>query len=182
MQPLAMLRQTLKNLANTEHYLFSVTDLSGLFPQYSAAALHNLIKRAEQVQVLQRVCRGIYLYPDANPNDGLLLYHTAARLRASDFNYISLETALSDVGIISQIPLNWITLMSSGRSHIVNCGKFGNIEFTHTKRQATDLVNELSFDQRCGLWRASVALALQDMRYTRRSLDLVDPELANEFI
>ena len=31
------------------------------------------------------------------------------------FNYISLETALSDEGVISQIPINRITIMSTGR-------------------------------------------------------------------
>lgn len=36
--------------------------------------------------------------------------------------------------IISQIPINRITLMSSGRSSIINCGTFGSIEFIHTKK------------------------------------------------
>ena len=63
--------------------------------------------------------------------------------------------------------------MSSGRSHVVDCGDFGNIEFIHTARQAGDLASELSYDAGCHLWRVSDSLALRDMKVTRSSLDLV---------
>ena len=131
---------------------------------------------------LERICRGVYIYPAVLPKDGLLLFHVAARLRADGLNYISLETALSDVGVISQIPVNWITLMSSGRSSIIECGVRGSIEFIHTNRVATELSKYLSYDVRCGLWRANIELALQDMRFTRRSLDLVDWSVVHELI
>jgi len=62
------------------------------------------------------------MYPRVAYPAGLVLFHTGARLRASGFNYISLETILSDAGVISQIPMNWITLMSSGRTTTVSCG------------------------------------------------------------
>ncbi len=176
------LEHTLKKLADSEHYLFALNDLRGIFPEKHPAAFKALIGRAEQSRLLQRVCRGVYLYPDANPNNGLTLYHAAARLRAGEFNYISLESALSDAGVISQIPINWITLMSSGRSHIVDCGRFGKIEFIHTKRKAQDLSEWLFYDQRCHLWRASVELALRDMKLTRRNTDLIDWEMVNEFV
>jgi hypothetical protein len=113
---------------------------------------------------------------------GLVLFHTAAKLRADGFNYLSLETVLSDAGVISQIPLNWITLMSSGRSHIVSCAEFGHIEYIHTKRRPVDVADQLSYDQDCHLWRASVKLALQDMKLTRRSTDLIDWEAASEYL
>ena len=87
---------------------------------------------------------------------GLVLYHAAAHLRAREFNYLSLESVLSDAGVISQISMNWITLMSSGRNY--------------------------TYDPRVRLWRASVLQALKDMRLTRRSTDLIDWEIANEFV
>ena len=81
--------------------------------------------------------------------DGLMLFHIAAHLRANELNYISLETALSDAGIISQIPMHWISIKSSGRSNIISCGEFGTIEFVHTNQKPYDIMNQLSYDK---LW------------------------------
>lgn len=108
-----------------------------------------------------------------------LVYRTS---RADTLNYISLETVLSDAGVISQIPMNTITIMSSGRSHVLRCDKFGRIEFVHTSQKPADLVDTLYYDKRCGLWRASIAQAIQDMKSTRRNCDLIDWELVNELI
>lgn len=182
MQPIKQLAQVLENLADDEHYLFTPGDLRAAFPHHSAGAFRALISRAEKTGLLRRVCRGLYLYPRVNYDRGLLLYHAAARLRADEFNYISLESALSDAGVISQIPMNWLTLMSSGRSQIVKCGDIGTIEFIHTKKRAADLRDHLTYDARCHLWRASVTLAIRDMKATRRSLDLIDWEAVNELV
>lgn len=182
MHPLHQLAAALKTLASPEHYLFTLSDLSSLLPDHTQAALQVLLGRAVRANVLQRVCRGLYLYPDVYPNDGLLLYHAAARLRAGDFNYLSLESVLSDAGVISQVPIGWITLMSSGRNRIVDCGHFGRIEFIHTRRPVTDIAAHLHWDSHCHLWRASVALALRDMKYTHRNTDLIVWELAHEFV
>jgi len=111
-----------------------------------------------------------------------LLYHAAARLRAGDFNYLSVESVLSDAGAISQVPMGWLTLMSSGRNRIVDCGHFGRIEYIHTQRPAAKLAGQLSWDGRIGLWRASVALALKAFKHTHRSDDLIDWEFINDLI
>jgi len=171
-QPIRQLRDTLAALADRDHCLFTVSDLAGAVPDCRQPPL--LLSRAVKAGILHRVCKGVYLYPIRDYPRGNLLFHAASLLRASEFNYISLESALSDAGLISQLPINWITLMSSGRSHIVNCGAFGNIEFVHTARKAGDLAGELTYDATCRLWRASTNLALRDMRATRRSLDLVE--------
>lgn len=91
-----------------------------------------LLSCAVKAGLLRRVCKGIYLYPVRDYPMGDLLYHAAARPRAAEFNYLSLESVLSEAGVISQIPMNWISLMSSGGSHIVDCGDCGHIEFIHT--------------------------------------------------
>ncbi len=182
MQPIKELTRLLERLAGEEHYLFSPDDMRSALPGASPSAFKVLLSRAEKSGLLRRVCRGIYLYPRVAHPAGMILLHTAAKLRAGGFNYLSLETVLSDAGVISQIPLNWITLMSSGRSHIVKCGDFGHIEYIHTKRRPEDVADQLRYDQDCRLWRASVALALQDMKWTRRSTDLIDWEVANEYI
>lgn len=132
-----------------------------------------VLSRSVKAGLLRRVCRGVYLYPPAAKTLEHVLFHTAARLRPDEMNYISLETALSDAGLISQVPMNWITLMSSGRSHVVDCGEFGHMEFVHTTQTPRDLAGELTYDTDRHLWRASVNQALRDMKATRRSMDLV---------
>ncbi len=182
MQPIRILVANLNKMANPQRYLFSFSDLRSLLPLLSETSFKTLLSRAVKEGHLERVCRGLYIYPPANTQDGLLLFHAAARLRADEFNYISLETVLSDVGAISQIPINRIFIISSGRSNTIDCGNRGTIEFIHTNRKPTDLQSDLIYDSRCGLWRANVMLALKDMRATRRSLDLIDWSVINEYV
>lgn len=182
MQPIKQLTSTLANLADAEHYLFTLDDLRALLPAQSDAALKTLLSRAVAEGHLARVCRGIYLYERVDYPPGFTLFHAAARLRADTFNYISLETALSDAGVISQIPINCITIMTAGRSNRIDCGAWGSIEFVHTRKRPADLASQLHYDAPCHLWRASVALALKDMRATRRNMDLIDWSLAHELV
>lgn len=176
MQPSTYFQRQLAELASAERYLFSTSDLRGVLPSVSPASFKSILHRAVRDRVLVRVCRGLHLYPLVDYPKGLLLYHAAARLRAHQFNYLSLESVLSDAGLISQIPMQWVTLMSSGRTSTVSCGSFGTIEFVHTSQSAAILADELAYDSRCRLWRASTALAIRDMRNTRRSLDLLHME------
>ncbi|MEK6734648.1 MAG: hypothetical protein AABY27_06075 [Pseudomonadota bacterium] len=182
MQPMKYLNNCLEHHANSEHYLFMLQDLRALFPDLSNAAFKTLLSRTTNAGRLKRICRGLYFYNKAIPSNGLLLFHAASLLRANEFNYISLETVLSDIGIISQIPFNWISVMSSGRSNIISCGEFGTIEFIHTKQKPADIMEQLIYDSDCRLWRANAALALRDMKITHRNCDLIDWEIVNEFI
>ena len=187
MQPIHTLMQGIATLAGAQGCLFAAQDLRALLPALSDNAFKTLLSRAAQgghagvhsgVR-LQRVCRGVYaaaLGMQTPNSSGLLLFHVAALLRAHAFNYISLETALSAQGLISQVPMNWISIMSSGRSSVVPCGQWGTIEFVHTKRRPDAVASQLHYDSACRLWRANPALALRDMRVTRRSMDLVDAQ------
>lgn len=182
MQPMRYLSQWLSENADNRHYLFTSRDLRPLFTELSDTTFKTLLSRAVSSKLLMRLCRGLYLYQKALPNDGLLLFHAAAMLRADEFNYISLETTLSDTGVISQIPVNWITIMSSGRSNTISCGNYGNIEFVHTNQKPADLIKNLTYDHLRGMWQANVELALRDMKVTHRNTDLIDWDIANELI
>jgi predicted transcriptional regulator of viral defense system len=160
--------------------MFAPSDLAAAVPGCGQLAV--LLSRATKAGVLKRVCRGIYFYPVPGYITGNLLFHAVARLRAGEFNYISLETALSDAGVISKVPMNWISLMTSGRSHVVDCGDYGHIEFVHTAQQPADIGGELTYDTERHLWRASERQALRDMKATRRSMELVDEEVARELV
>jgi predicted transcriptional regulator of viral defense system len=105
-QNIKKLQKILDSLADSDHYLFTISDLSQIFPELSYSALKALISRSERSEILKRVCKGIYIYERASSPMGMVLYHTASRLRAGFFNYLSLESVLSEAGIISQIQMN----------------------------------------------------------------------------
>ena len=176
------IERDLSKLADPEHYLFTLRDLAGFMPGRSEAALKAMVGRMTSDGVLERLCRGLYLYPSVHYPSDLVLYHAAARLRADELCYLSLESVLSDAGVISQIPMNWITLMTSGRSGKITCGRFGTIEFIHTRKSPKALAGALVYDSRCRLWRATVAQAMIDMRDARRSMELIDQEVLNELV
>lgn len=182
MQPIRFLQSWLMENTNQDHYLFATQDFRNLMSELSDESFKMLLSRAVKSGILTKVCRSVFLYKKALRNDGLLLFHVIPVLRPFEFNYISLETVLSDSGVISQIPLNCITVMTSGRTNKIACGEFGTIEFIHTSRSIYDVMEHLSYDSRCGMWRASVKLALWDMKVTRRNCDLIDWDLANELI
>lgn len=181
MQPMKQLTQVLGSLADRDHCVFSSADLAAAVPD--CAQWPVLLSRATKAGLLKRVCRGIYWFPLPDYPRENLLYHAAARLRAGEFNFLSLETVLCDAGVISQVPINWITLMSSGRSHVVDCGSFGKIEFIHTAQSPNEVADELVLDREKHLWRASVKQALRDMRVTRRpTRNLIDEEVVRELV
>lgn len=174
------LMQSLTKLADTQHAIFAPSDLRALVPDLSQAAFKTLLTRAVQAGHLQRLCRGLYMLEKAVPPSGRVLFHAAARLRANGFNYISLETALSAAGVISQVPMQWVSIMSSGRSNTISCGRWGSIEFVHTSQSSADVAAQLHYDADCKLFRASVPRALRDMRATHRSMDLIDWSAVHE--
>ncbi|WP_409456177.1 type IV toxin-antitoxin system AbiEi family antitoxin [Tamilnaduibacter salinus] len=158
--------------------LFIAGDFRSLFPQMSNGAYRALIHRAERRGLLERICQGIYQYSGSPDTSGLVLFHAAALLRARHFNYISLETALSDSGVISQIPMGWVTLISTGRSAVVDCGRFGSIEFVHTERPMASIMDHLTYNAQRDLFQADVELATEDMaRFGRKgTADLIQRE------
>lgn len=182
MQPSKIIETWLQNNVNNEHYLFSLRDLKTLCPKLSIASFKILLSRLVKSGVLERICRGLYAYKSHLHSNGLLLFHAAAYLRSHEFNYISLETVLSDAGVISQLPMNVISIMSSGRSNHISCGKFGIIEFIHTTHKPNNIMQQISYDAHCKLWRANVNLAIKDMKRTHRNCDLINWNIANEFI
>ena len=132
-----------------------------------------LLSRASKSGILERVCKGIYIYPKANYDSSLVLFKVAAKLRADHLNYVSLETVLSDTGAISQQLLGWITVMTTGRSGIIKCGRFGTVELIHTAKPTEKIMPHLRLDARTGLWWADEELARQDMKDAKRDVGLV---------
>lgn len=180
MQPMNQLTEVLEHCADKTHCLFSEDDFYPLFPGITVQNLRMLLSRASKNGVLERVCKGVYLYPKAEYDSSLILFKVASKVRAGCWNYVSLETVLSECGIISQMPMGWITIMTTGRRGVIGCGRFGSVEFIHTEKQPEKTMPELHLDRTTGMFWASPELALRDMKNARRPLDLADTNLARQ--
>src|SRR5687768_11355880 len=114
-------------------YVFTKHELRKLFFQDNPKAFTEGIHRLVKDNILIRACRGIYVNPHASSLDSYTIEHIAKALRKGEYNYVSLESILSEYGVISQIPIDRLTVMTTGRKGIYET-PFGIIEFTHTKR------------------------------------------------
>src|SRR5271155_2252710 len=90
------------------------------------------MKRLADQGVLTRAARGVYVNPRARsmPNDvrlGLIRF-----LRPRELSYVSLESKLSEAGVISQVS-TVLTCMTTGSPGRIDT-PWGAIEFTHTDR------------------------------------------------
>lgn len=80
--------------------------------------------------IIIRIARGIYYNPRAKNQPDNLLFNIACRLRDYRDFYLSLESVLSEEGVISQIP-NRLTFISQSKSAVFHT-PLGIIEFTKT--------------------------------------------------
>ena len=78
------------------------------------AALRRLVRDG----VLERACRGVYVYVLAGDAEPRLIEQIAVALRRGYYSYTSLESALSEYGAISQIPVDRLTVMTTGRKGV----------------------------------------------------------------
>ena len=100
-------------------------------------------------------------------------------MRLGEYNYVSLESALSEYGVISQIPIDRLTVMTTGRSSTYKTF-FGVIEYTHTKRSLTDIIQGIHQQPNRPLRVASKEVAWRDLKRVGRNTDLVNLEELDE--
>jgi hypothetical protein len=166
---------TLRDWDRRGRYVFTRRQLARLFqddtPEAFAAGLDRLVSAG----LLVRACRGVYVNPHAQSLDGRVVERIAQVLRPGAYNYVSLESRLSEVGAISQIPLDRLTVMTTGRKGTYRT-PYGVIEFTHTKRPIADVLTHIQQEENRPLRVASAAVAWRDLKRVGRNLAMVDPE------
>ncbi|MGA2128248.1 MAG: hypothetical protein ABSG76_19100 [Xanthobacteraceae bacterium] len=148
--------------------------LGGVEPGY----LRLMMKRLADQGVLIRATRGVYVNPQARslPEDiraGLIRF-----LRPRDVSYVSLESRLSEVGVISQIATT-LTCMTTGSPGRIDT-PWGAIEFTHTDRDIAFGVDVHVRDD--GVPEASIACAARDLRRVGRNAGLIDDAVLSDAI
>jgi len=168
----------LEEWANRGRAVFTKRDLAKLFDEQDptlSATLNRLIMSG----ILRRAVRGIYVNALASRRKPYLVEEIAVALRRGEYNYISLESALSEWGAISQIPIDRITVATTGRSGEYRT-PFGVIEFTHTKRDISDILANTAFREDRPLRIANETFAARQLRRVGRNVELLDEQAWKE--
>jgi predicted transcriptional regulator of viral defense system len=167
--------KVLKEQDRNGKYIFTNQDLSKLFPDDAFKTFNAGLKRLVKSGILKRACRNVYVNEDGKQFNRYAIEHIAKTLRRGEYNYVSLESMLSEYGIISQIPIDRITLMTTGRKGTYNTA-YGVIEFTHTKRTVEDILNNTTKINERPLRMATKQAALRDLKRVGRNLNLVNQD------
>jgi len=161
--------------------IFTRRDLDRLFETDRPKARAAGIARLVEAGWLRPAARGIYVYPPGLPRDGQALERIARTLRRGEYNYISLESALSEWGAISQIPLGHLTVMTTGRKGTFRTD-WGTLEFTHTARSVADILEHTVHDDRRPLRIATPEAAWRDLKRVGRNTEMVDQTELDDII
>lgn len=168
-------RDLMRKLADMDRrgvWAFTPATFSALLGEPEPNYLKLRMKRLADEGVLTRAARGVYVNPLARslPADvraGLIRF-----LRSREVSYVSLESRLSEAGVISQVTtaLTCMTTGSPGRFDT----PWGAVEFTHTDRAIR--VGTETHLRDDGVLHATVERAARDLRRTGRNIDLIDAE------
>jgi hypothetical protein len=173
-----ILDQKLADMDRRGVWAFTPATLSVVLGNPNGNYLRLAMKRLADQGVLVRAARGVYVNPHARsmPQDvraGLIRF-----LRPREVTYISLESKLSETGVISQVSTT-LTCMTTGSP-----GRFdtpwGAIEFTHTDHPVILGTDVQMRDD--AVLEATVARSARDLRRVGRNTDLVDRETLAEAI
>ena len=162
-------------------YAFTNGMIRNVFPCEPEENLKKTLSRAVSARLIERACRGVYLYARADSLNIYKLESVAAALRSGKYSYVSLETALSEYGIISQMTLGRLTVMTTGRSRKY-ATPHGTIEFTHTSRPESEIVRNTFWQDGRPLRVADSGAALEDLRRVGRNVHMVDMETYREMV
>ena len=86
---------------------------------------------------------------------------------------------LSEYGVISQVPMGRLTVMTTGAPGEFHT-PYGIIEFTHTKRSVPDILKRTFYTAERPLRRAYKKAAAQDLRRVGRNVDMMDLDELND--
>ncbi|UXH78616.1 hypothetical protein N4261_01355 [Roseateles amylovorans] len=147
-------------------------DIEKLFPDEGEKAMEKSLQRMVIDGVLVRAARGLFVNPAAKSKNRWIAEEVAKALRPGCLSYVSLESILSEYGAISQIPVDRLTVMTTGRRGVHNT-PFGTIEFTHTQRARSDILEHTLAPPGRPLRIATRNTAIRDLRRVGRNTNLV---------
>ncbi|SHH53269.1 type IV toxin-antitoxin system AbiEi family antitoxin [Ferrimonas marina] len=156
-------------------HVYTKRDLGMVLGEHRPRHLQTKINALVKTGVLTRAVKGVYVFTKSKSFGLHTLEYVARSMRRGEYNYISLESALSEYGVISQIPMGRITVMTTGRSGEYKT-PFGTIEFVHTNRPLAQLLQG-AVDTGRPLKIATKQVAWRDLKRVGRNLHMVDEEM-----
>lgn len=166
--------QKLAELDRLGVHVLARRDIEKLFPEEGAKAMEQSLKRMVADGILNRVVRGLYINPAAKSKNRWIAEEIAKALRPGKLSYVSLESILSEYGVISQIPIDRMTVMTTGASGLVETS-YGTIEFTHTKRGTAEIIKRTVAAKGRPLRIATRQAAIRDLVRVGRNVNMIDP-------
>ena len=161
--------------------VFSAAELRCIFPELSRHTFTDGLRRLVAQGILKRAAHGVYVNALSRGPRAWRDEEAAIRLRSGEYSYVSLESALSAFGVISQIPVGRTTMMTTGRSGEIH-SIYGTLDFTHTARPARDILASTMMIEGRPMRFARVETALRNLRRVGRNMDLVDMDVYREIL
>ena len=174
-QLLGLVNATHKAKSGGHIGLFTTQDLAHLLGKESNQSFSKFLHKAVKKNLIEKVCKNIFINPSSPPTGKGILFHIAKILRWDEFLYISLESQLSYLGIISQVVIDRLTIMTTGRSYLIKT-KYGTIEFTHTSRSLESIKDGVYFDGEISGFRAYKERAIGDLKRVGRNVAMINEE------
>lgn len=153
-------------------YVYRKRDLSVVFGE-GGRALDHTVDSLARAGLLERVAHGVYLFPLSRRIGAGTLDDIVRCLRPGRLTWESCESALSQWGVISQIPVGRTTYMTTGREGEFRT-RFGVIDLTHSKLPPSGIIGNLAYRDEGRLPIATKRFAYANLRSTGRNLSLVD--------
>ena len=176
MKSLELLNRLKQLELQTQTALFSYNQAKVLFADESEKTMYTALCRHAKNGVIERVCKGVWLNPLSSlANNDTRLEELALLLRPDHYNYVSMETVLSQASIISQQMFGYLTVMTTGSSKIIKA-TFGTLEFTHTKRDLIELSRHSVPGGHKLPW-ANIDTAYRDLKRSGRNVNMIDMEM-----
>lgn len=135
--------------------------------------LNRTLSNLVSTKTLVHAARGVYVFAYSSHLGEEALHQVAKRLRSGELVWESLESTLSRWNVISQIPMDRVMFMTTGRE-----GEFrtvyGAIEFTHCEFSWSRILPNLIVRGDGLAPLTSKQWAYRDLKAVGRNLDLVD--------
>src|SRR6218665_274413 len=160
-------------------YILSKADIGKMFPGEGAKAMEKSLQRMVAGGLCPRAPGGFSGTPPPESRNSRIIEDLAKALRPGALSYLSLEAILSEYGVISQIPMGRITVMTTGASGTHET-PFGTIEFTHTKRSVADILAHTQRIEGRPLRIAHKMAAVRDLLRVGRNVNMIDREALEE--
>ena len=153
---------------------FKSRELGRIF-EAEGETLRSTLRRLVDAGIVERVARDLYWIDSPSAKGIPAIEELAGALRSGEFNFIGMESAASLWSVISQIPVDRLTVVTTGREGEFKT-PFGVIEFIHTASSPSEIIANTVDYPGHGLRLATKDYTVRGLLRARRSVHLIDWE------